>query len=224
MKIGVLLPTFRDNANDALSAARRCEELSLDGVFAYDHLWPMGSPSRPSLAPFAVLAAVAERSTSLYVGPLVARVGMVGTSHLVSQFRTLAALAPGRVIAAVGTGDTKSRDELEGYGLVFASADERRVMVEDVVVALKDEMTVWVGAGAPATNDVARRWGVALNVWDKDLDDVTTQVGTGPVTWAGPPREDLAKWLDELEHAGVEWAVFAPNVDVDELANWRPKQ
>jgi len=221
VKIGVLLPTFRDNANDALSAARRCEELELDGVFAYDHLWPMGSPSRPSLAPFAVLAAVSQRSPSLYVGPLVARVGMVGTSRLVSQFRTLAALAPGRVIAAVGTGDTKSRDEMEGYGLVFASADERRGMVENVVVALKDEMTVWVGAGAEATNDVARRWGVVLNVWDKDLDDVTSQVATGVVTWAGPPHEDLARWLDDLEYVGVEWAVFAPNVDVDELANWR---
>jgi hypothetical protein len=221
VKIGVLLPTFRDNAIDALSAARRCEELSLDGVFAYDHLWPMGSPSRPSLAPFAVLAAVAQRSPTLYVGPLVARVGMVGTSHLVNQFRTLAALAPGRVIAAVGTGDTKSRDELEGYGLVLAIAEERRAVVEEVVVALKDDMTVWVGAGAGATNDVARRWGVALNLWDKVLDDVTTHVTAGPVTWAGPPREDLAGWLDALERVGVGWAVFAPNVDVDELANWR---
>ncbi len=221
MRIGVLLPVFRDNANDALNAARHCEELGLDGVFAYDHLWPMGSPSRPSLAPFAVLAAVAQRSPSLYIGPLVARVGMVSTTHLVNQFRTLASLAPGRVIAAVGTGDSEGRDELTAYGLVFASADERRAMVEDVVVALKDEMAVWVGAGATATNELARRHDVALNVWDVDIESVISNLSAGPVTWAGPPREDLAGWLDDLQEAGVEWAVFAPNVDMDELANWR---
>ena len=221
MNLGVILPTFRDNADDALDVAQRCQDLGIDGVFAYDHLWPMGSPTRPSLAPFPVLAAVAQRCPSLIVGPLVARVGMVGTAHLVGQFRTLAALAPRRVICAVGTGDTKSRDELEGYGLTFASADDRRALVEEVAVALKDEMTVWIGEGAEPTNELASRLGVTLNLWDADLDKVRAYGAAGPLTWAGPSREDLATWLDALEQVGVEWAVFAPDVDIEALANWR---
>ena len=221
MKIGVILPTFRDGARDALEVAERCEELGLDGVFAYDHLWPMRTPTRPSLAPFPVLAAVSQRCPSLVVGPLVARVGMVGTAHLVSQFRSLASLAPGRVIAAIGTGDSKSRDELEGYGLVFASADERRALVEAAAVALREEMTVWIGAGAPATNDLAHRLGVVLNTWDTNLEVTSGFVGAGPVTWAGPARDDLAGWLDELDGAGVDWAVLAPGVDLATLSNWR---
>ncbi len=221
MKIGVLLPTFRDNSNDALAAARTCEQLGIDGVFAYDHLWPMGTPTRPSLAPFAVLAAVAYRHRALYVGPLVARVGLVGTDHLLGQFRSLHTLAPGRVIAAVGTGDAKSRDELEAYGLPFTPAEDRRTLVEEVAEALSSEMEVWIGAGAAATNLLARRVGVALNVWDVDLETVRRHAGEGPVTWAGPPREDLGSWLDQLQMAGAQWAVFAPTVKVEDLANWR---
>ncbi|MDE3139556.1 MAG: LLM class flavin-dependent oxidoreductase, partial [Acidobacteriota bacterium] len=147
MKLGVILPTFRDDARDALGVAAQCEHYGIDGVFAYDHLWPMGSPGRPSLAPFPVLAAVGARHPSLVVGPLVARVGMVATSHLVGQFRTLAAVAPGRVIAAIGTGDSKSRDELEAYGLDYASASERREMVAETARELRGEMSVWIGAG-----------------------------------------------------------------------------
>ena len=104
MKLGVLLPTFREHAQEALDVASEADRAGLDGVFAFDHLWPMGSPLRPALAPFPVLAAVASRCPSLYVGPLVARVGLVATAKLVEQFTTLAVLAPGRVIAALGTG------------------------------------------------------------------------------------------------------------------------
>lgn len=221
MKTGVILPTFRDNARDAFVVAAQCEELGIDGVFAYDHLWPMGSPTRPSLAPFPVLAAVAARHLTLHVGPLVARVGMVATSHLVSQFRTLAAVAPDRVVAAIGTGDAKSREELEAYGLDYADANARRELVAQAARTLRDEMPVWIGAGAPATNDLARELGVALNVWDADLATTTTLATSGAVTWAGPTREDLPAWLAQLEAAGVQWAVLAPGVDVASLANWR---
>ena len=223
MKLGVILPTFRDTVDDALEVARRCEEQGLDGVFAYDHLWPMGSPTRPSFAPFPVLAAAAARCPSLHVGPLVARVGMVGPAHLIDQFRSLASIAPGRVVAALGTGDVKSRDELEGYGLAVTSADQRRSEMELIARALRDDMPVWIGAGAEATNELARQLDVTLNVWDLDADRLTALTALGPVTWAGPVRENLPGLLDELRNAGVQWAVLAPGVDVAALAHWRDR-
>lgn len=221
MKLGVILPTFRDNARDALDTARHCADVGIDGVFAYDHLWPMGTPTRPSLAPFPILAAVSQRCPTLHVGPLVARVGMVGQSHLVRQFRSLASLAPGRVVAAMGTGDTKSRDELDAYGLDFSPADDRRRQLRRVADELKDEMTVWIGAGAPATNEMAWDLPVTLNVWDADVEKVRALRSRGPLTWAGPSREGLGEWLSALEAEGVDWAVLDPKVDIDVLANWR---
>jgi len=221
MNVGALLPTFSDTADHAFAVARAASDAGLDGVFAYDHLWPMGSPERPSLAPFAVLAAVATRHEGLVVGPLVARIGLVGTNHLVEQFLTLEALAPGRVIAALGTGDKLSLAENDAYGLPARSADERRMMMAATVTALSPSMPVWLGAGAERTNELARDLGVALNTWNTPPERVRELAASGPVTWAGPVPDDLEVTLDELARAGARWAVFSPGVDVARLGEWR---
>ncbi|MHB1853012.1 MAG: LLM class flavin-dependent oxidoreductase, partial [Acidimicrobiales bacterium] len=62
VRTGVLLPIFQERADAALDAAERAELAGVDGVFCYDHLWPIGQPGRPALAPFPVLALVAART------------------------------------------------------------------------------------------------------------------------------------------------------------------
>jgi alkanesulfonate monooxygenase SsuD/methylene tetrahydromethanopterin reductase-like flavin-dependent oxidoreductase (luciferase family) len=204
-----------------LAFAKAAADAGLDGVFAYDHLWPMGAPTRPSLAPFAVLAAVAHRHENLSVAPLVARVGIVGTSHLVEQFRTLEALAPGRVIAALGTGDRLSMEENVAYGIAVRSADERRQLLKETAEALKDSMPVWFGGGAEATNRLARDLGVELNLWDSSPEHVKEMSADGPTNWAGPVPEELAMTLDALRDAGATWAVLSPQVEIAQLKDWR---
>lgn len=221
MKIGVLLPTFREGADDALAFAREAADAGVDGVFAYDHLWPMGSPTRPSLAPFAVLAAVARRHERLTVGPLVARIGVVGNEHLVEQFRTLEALAPGRVIAALGTGDKLSMEENLAYGVPVRDAAQRRAMMGEVALVLKSAMTVWIGGGGDATNQLAREVGAEINLWDAEPDRVAELAKTGPVNWAGPAPDDVAATLDGLAGAGATWAVFSPQISIGRLQEWR---
>lgn len=221
MKLGVLLPTFRRGADDAFAFAREAAETGLDGVFAYDHLWPMGSPERPSLAPFPLLASVARRHEGLSVGPLVARVGLVSSEHLIEQFLTLASWAPGRVIAALGTGDRLSADENIAYGLEFQSSDERRALVRSAGEALCEVMPVWIGAGAEATNALARTLGAEINLWNATPTRVRELSASGPVNWAGPVPEDLFATLDELRDAGATWAVFSPEIEIARLKEWR---
>jgi len=60
MRTGVILPSFRADADAAFAAAGQAAAAGLDGVFCYDHLWPMGQPERPALAPFPLLAAIAR--------------------------------------------------------------------------------------------------------------------------------------------------------------------
>ena len=105
----MILPTFSETPDRALAVAQRADELGVDGVFSYDHLWPMGQPRRPALAPFPLLAAAASATERICVGTLVARVRLVPDPVLVSQFMALDALAPGRVIAGLGTGDSLER-------------------------------------------------------------------------------------------------------------------
>jgi alkanesulfonate monooxygenase SsuD/methylene tetrahydromethanopterin reductase-like flavin-dependent oxidoreductase (luciferase family) len=220
VKLGVLLPTFCDNANDALALADRAQRAGLDGVFAFDHLWPIGSPERPALAPMPVLGAVAARF-SVSVGTLVARVGLVGEAKLVEQFTTLEAIAPGRVIAALGTGDDLSKPEHDAYGIDYPSASERRRLLSDAVTALAPLMNVWCGAGSPATNTVAREHGVALNLWGVAAHVVREEAANGPVTWAGPLGRDATATLSALEEAGATWAVVSVPAPLDELKEWR---
>ncbi|MHB8379412.1 MAG: LLM class flavin-dependent oxidoreductase [Acidimicrobiales bacterium] len=221
MKLGVLLPTFRDNASDALAIAAEAERAGLDGVFAFDHLWPMGSPERPALAPFPVLAAISSRCPSLFLGPLVARVGLVGTQKLVEQFETLHSLAPGRVIAALGTGDKLSEAEQLAYDLGYPSASERRQLLRDAIVALSPTMVVWCGAGAPRTDQLARDLGIVINLWGKETSVVRDVARGGPVSWAGPLNENTACTLDELASAGATWAVASAPLKMDQLEEWR---
>ncbi len=220
MKVGVLLPLFRRDADHALNTARRARDLGLHGVFAYDHLWPMGRPDRPALSPWPVLGAVAGWRSGLFVGPLVARVGLSDNVMLAAQLNQLTELSPGRLIAGLGTGDHLSDDENRAFGVAVESADERRARLRAVVAMLEGAHEVWIGAGESATNAVARELGAVLNLWDKSAERVRTLSRDGAVNWAGLPREDLETQLDELADAGASWAVLTPSCDLERLATW----
>ncbi|HEY8081619.1 MAG TPA: LLM class flavin-dependent oxidoreductase [Acidimicrobiales bacterium] len=230
MRLGTLLPTFRDDPADALAAGARAMAAGLDGVFAYDHLWPMGSPERPALAPFEVLTAVAVRTQALVVGTLVARVGLVTEAVSLGQFRALRAVAGDRVIAALGTGDALSREENLAYGVDFPLPDVRRASMRSIAGVLQDEgMEVWIGAGAPATRAIAVELGCTLNLWAATPADVAAAAKVATVSWAGPtPLRDghfdedaTAVLLDQLEDAGATWAVFDPRAPIEGLAALR---
>jgi hypothetical protein len=230
MRLGVLLPTFRDSPADALAAADEAVRVGLDGVFAYDHVWPMGAPERPALAPFEVLATVAHRQPALVVGPLVARVGLVAEEVLLAQCRALRVVAGERVVLALGTGDKLSRAENVAYGVPDATPDERRASLARLATTLTGEgAEVWVGDGAPATRAVAATVGCTLNLWNALPADVAAASGNSTVSWAGPgPERDgaidepgLAALVLALEGAGSTWAVFAPQVPIAMLGALR---
>jgi alkanesulfonate monooxygenase SsuD/methylene tetrahydromethanopterin reductase-like flavin-dependent oxidoreductase (luciferase family) len=214
MKTGVILPTFQETPDQALAVAREAEGLGVDGVFCYDHLWPMGQPERPALAPFPLLAVVATTTSRLVVGTLVARVGLVPEPVLVSEFDALEALAPGRVVAGLGTGDRKSAAENRSYGVPYGPADERRAALWRTAQSLRHRgIPVWVGAGGGGTGTIAA-WegeGVAANVWSVPPSVVIAWRARTEVTWAGPAPtgpEAAAELLQSLSAAGATWAVL----------------
>lgn len=220
MKLGVLLPTFRPQLGDAIALAQQCEAAGIDGVFAYDHLFPMRDPNRGAFDPLPVLAHVATRHRTLFVGPLVARVGMTSPACMVEQFRTLEALAPGRVIAGLGTGDSWSADEIEAYGLPVLSPDARRSLVREVGTRLVGHMPVWIGGGSPATVALARSLGAEVNLWNGSPNAVALATREGPTNVAGDPHDDLHGQLDALAAAGATWAIFTHQVAIEKLSSW----
>ena len=230
MRTGVVLPTFVESPDEAFAVAVDAVAAGVDGLFCYDHLWPMGQPDRPALAPFPLLGALATRlavrpdGDGPFLGTLVARIGLVPNEVLAAQFTALAHLAPGRVIAGLGTGDRLSAEENQAYGIAFPAAAERRGSLIDLARALRaGGVTVWVAGGAAGRTEEARAAGAALNVWDAGTELVADRA-SGPdaveVTWAGPPPKTeppLRERLVTLRRAGATWAVFGWPVDVEEL-------
>ena len=204
MRTGVVLPTFRDTPDEAFAAAAAAVEAGVDGLFCYDHIWPIGQPERPALAPFPLLGALATMlgpsdgspGGGPFLGTLVARVGLVPDAVLVAQFLALEGLAPGRVIAGLGTGDRLSEEENRAYGIPFAPAVERRAeMVELGRRLVEAGIPVWVAGGPAGRTEEARAIGAALNVWDAEPALVAERVAGPPgveVTWAGPPPSAAA--------------------------------
>jgi alkanesulfonate monooxygenase SsuD/methylene tetrahydromethanopterin reductase-like flavin-dependent oxidoreductase (luciferase family) len=140
---------------------------------------------------------------------------------LVAQFTALEHLAPGRVIAGLGTGDRLSEEENRAYGIPYPSAAERRADLVEVGIALKASgLTVWVAGGVAARLVEATAAGAALNVWDA-ASQLVAERSSGPealeVTWGGPAPESvssLGQTVAALAESGATWAVFGWPVDL----------
>jgi alkanesulfonate monooxygenase SsuD/methylene tetrahydromethanopterin reductase-like flavin-dependent oxidoreductase (luciferase family) len=230
MRIGLTLPTFRDDAS-AVDAAKEAELLGFDGVFAFDHFWPMGQPARPALSAMPLLGAVAAVTERIAVGSLVARIGLLSDDLLVDSVLSLDRIAAGRFIAGLGVGDSKSAEENIAFGIEYAHAAQRLRSLEWCAERLIEEgVTVWIGGGSNPESKaaaLAEKIGVALNLWEASADEVK-EIRTrwhNEMTWAGmagrapgAPAEttidSIAAHLEAIRDAGATWAVciWPPNL------------
>ena len=159
MKVGVTLPTFRDDA-PAIEGAQRAEELGLDGVFVFDHLWPMGAPERPGVVglPRARRGGRGhDPAHQLRARSWPASASCPTTSSWPSSL-SLQTMAPGRLIAGLGTGDRKSAAENLAFGIPFDPPDERRLGLRECARhVLGAGVPVWVGGGVARHHRARRR-------------------------------------------------------------------
>jgi alkanesulfonate monooxygenase SsuD/methylene tetrahydromethanopterin reductase-like flavin-dependent oxidoreductase (luciferase family) len=212
VRVGITLPQFRDDPDAAIEVARHAEGSGLDGVFVFDHLWPIGQPDRPAIHSQALLGALAVETSSLALGTLVARVGLLPDAVLVHALDTANRVSGGRVIAGLGTGDHLSRAENIAYGVPFAPVADRLAALERCAVMCREKgMPTWVGGRSPRTREVAVRAADAWNLWGAPAEDLAAERDV-PVTWGGQvrPDDDLAVLLAGLAGAGATWAVLAP--------------
>ncbi len=219
VKVGVSTPQFRETAEPAVEAARRAEALGLDGVFVFDHLWPLRRPDRPALHAPTLLGALVAETERVTLGTLVARVGLLPDAVLVHTLATLARMAGShRFVAGLGTGDSANRAENEAYGIPFAPARERLAAVVACARRLRAEgVRTWIGGLSPASRRAAAEadgwngWGLAPAAWAEAAAAIPPGV---EATWAGQVRGDdaraIAAHLRALAEAGAAWAVCAP--------------
>ena len=215
MEFGVTLPQFREDPEVAIAAAQRAEALGLDGVFVYDHLWPIGNPDGVVLYAHTLLGALAEETSRVRVGPLVARVGLLPDEVLVHTLAALAHIAgKDRTIAGIGAGDSLSKPENIGFGVEYESVALRVAAVGRVCRALRARgITTWAGGRSSYIRQVAADDADALNIWGaspaevvSELEDLRRRAGGRDVatTWGGQVLigRDEAEAGAKLEHYG----------------------
>jgi alkanesulfonate monooxygenase SsuD/methylene tetrahydromethanopterin reductase-like flavin-dependent oxidoreductase (luciferase family) len=223
LRTGVIVPSFRPTPDEALAVAAAAEAAGVDGVFCFDHLWPLSHPERPALAPFPLLGAVAARTEAVCVGTLMARVGLVPDEVLLAEFLALEALAPRRVVAGLGTGDRMSAAENLAYGVAYGPAAERRAaLVRCARTLIGWGVPVWVGAGSARTCAIADLAGISLNLWGAALEELA-EPAEREVTWAGPAPsgpgadERLEALVRGIGATRAGWAIFAWPVAIEVL-------
>ena len=240
MRVGVTLPQFRHDAEAAVAVARRAEAAGVDGVFVFDHLWPLGQRMRPALHSLTLLGALAAETGRVAMGPLVARVGLLPDAVLVHTFVSLHRMVGDRLIAGLGTGDSLNREENEAYGVPFLPVAERLASLVACCRQLRAAgVTTWVGGRSTPLREAAAE-ADGWNSWGSDAATFAAEAATVAPgterTWAGQvligrtraeadaklrahgPRpglvwgtvDDLVRHLDALAGAGASWAICAP--------------
>ncbi len=194
MRVGISLPQFRDDAETALATAKEAERAGLDGVFVFDHLWPLGRPDRPALYSHVLLGALAAETGRLVLGPLVARVSVVPDDVLVNAMVTLQAMVGDRLLVTLGTGDSANRAENDAYGVGFESVDDRVAALVRCCGDLRAAgVATWVGGRskavrrAAATSDGWNLWGLDAPGFAVAVDGFAGE-GTGgsvATSWGG---------------------------------------
>jgi alkanesulfonate monooxygenase SsuD/methylene tetrahydromethanopterin reductase-like flavin-dependent oxidoreductase (luciferase family) len=202
VKIGVTLPVFTDDAKLFTDGARRARDAGLDSVWVFDHLWPLsGSKQRPILESYAALAYLAEVIPDVTIGTLVTRASLRHPLVLAKMVATVATIAPGRLIVAIGSGDALSRPENEAFGFGYPGRKARVEGLERAVIAVREHLRgkgmlpsgpqptirppVWVAGRSAAVRDIAGRSGDGWNCWGASPEEFATEAALVRAAAAG---------------------------------------
>jgi alkanesulfonate monooxygenase SsuD/methylene tetrahydromethanopterin reductase-like flavin-dependent oxidoreductase (luciferase family) len=193
VRVGLTLPSFVEDPEIPIAVARAAEAAELDAVFVFDHLWRGDPPNRrPALECFALLGAVAAETSRIHVGTLVARATLRPPATLANCFLTAQRVSGGRLIAAIGSGDSQSRAENEAFGLDFGTMVDRIGALHDAVRATHGrDYPVWVGGRAEQVREIVmladgwNGWGGTPEQFTADAQLVRDLAPEATLTWGG---------------------------------------
>ena len=114
MRRAVSVPNVGDPA-ELVAFAREIEAAGWDGFFVWDHLQIDAAANHDIVDPWMLLAAVAERTERVRLGPMVAAVSRRRPWQVAKQIVTLDRMSGGRAVMGVGLG-APVEDEFAVFG------------------------------------------------------------------------------------------------------------
>ena len=210
--IGTTLPQFTDDPDRFIEGAKRAEELGLDSIWLFDHLWPLsGGKERPIIECWTALGWLAEETTSIGIGTLVTRSSLRHPALLAKMAATVGSMAPGRLTVAIGSGDDLSRAENEAYGICYYAEDDRLAQLVSCVrcvhecfhsdrVTMTDEyVSVTDLPVSPAADPPPKLW---VGGRSDDVLEVAGTVADGWNGWGGGPKRFAQDAAGVVSYAG----------------------
>jgi alkanesulfonate monooxygenase SsuD/methylene tetrahydromethanopterin reductase-like flavin-dependent oxidoreductase (luciferase family) len=236
VKLGLTLPSFRDDPDVAIGIAHAAEQSGVDGVFVYDHLFRRARDGsrRPALDALTLLAAVAAETSTIALGILVIRATLRPPASLAAALDTLHRIAPGRLLPTIGAGDRESREEMDSFGLGFESVADRVAALVTTIEGTRDRgYPVWVGGtstivreSAAAHADGWNRWGAGPDVFAAAAEVTARAARRQPFTlsWGGlialAVDDDAARAKAVRLDAGADVLVGGPAQMAAELSRY----
>ena len=138
-EIGVYLPQMGFAFDDVLHRARRCEDLGIDSLWLYDHLYGPGMPEYPSMEAWTLATALLSRTERLRVGHMVLCNQFRHPVTLAKMATTLDQISGGRLTLGIGSGSIE--DEHRRAGLPWGTFKQRSALLGETQQILQQAFT-----------------------------------------------------------------------------------
>jgi alkanesulfonate monooxygenase SsuD/methylene tetrahydromethanopterin reductase-like flavin-dependent oxidoreductase (luciferase family) len=193
--VSLTVPQFATDPAPLLDLVRWAPSAGIAGLFAFDHLLPIGDARRPVLEGAATLGLMAAASPpQLRVGSLVLRVTLRPPPVTAAIAASLAALTTTPPVVGLGVGDRFSAEEGARFGMAPPGLDERLRLLTETIALVRERAPralVWVGGTHPRVRQAAaladgwNGWGLGPEQLSIFREQLAADVPRLKVTWGG---------------------------------------
>ena len=138
-EIGVYLPQMGFTYEQILHRAQCCDELGIDSLWLYDHLYAPGAPDYPSMEAWTLATALLSRTERIHIGHMVLCNQFRHPAVLAKMATTLDQISGGRLQLGIGSGSIE--DEHDRVGLDWGTFRERSDKLGETLEILHQAFT-----------------------------------------------------------------------------------